>query len=503
VRGQLIVAVLASAIVWAFGVFGGYGWFTDELYFLACAKRPALGYADHPPLAPLILTAVRSLAGDHLAVIRLVPVIAYAATIVLAGRLARQLGGGGFAQTLAALLIATAPAIMVVAGFFSMNPLEVLIAIGIAGVLVHLTLHDRPRWWLAYGALLGVGVLGKHTIVIPAGMFAVAALATPASPVRRHFATRWPYLGALIAIAIALPHVLWLAEHEWITLTFYGEATARKNVDTSPLAALVGQALFVGPLGFACAVAGSIALCRRAALRGFGVVLFVGLVAMMIAAVSRPDRIVGLYPLALAAGAVAIERATASRRTLRVVGLVVYALGVAVPLPLVVPVLHPWALAQYSARLGITPQLERGKTGAMPQWMADRLEWPGLVAQTGAAVATLTADERARVVVLADNYGLAGALERFGPEQGLHAPVISTHNSYWLWAPRVLATLGSDAVIVGVTHDEALLRGTFADVRRAGTLRCLLCFQDRTPVWIARVPRIPLAVVWPGLRHLE
>jgi hypothetical protein len=44
-----LVACLFFATVWSFGVAGEYGWFVDELYFVACARRPDLGYVDHPP----------------------------------------------------------------------------------------------------------------------------------------------------------------------------------------------------------------------------------------------------------------------------------------------------------------------------------------------------------------------------------------------------------------------------------------------------------------------
>jgi hypothetical protein len=65
-RGPLIVAVVAGCVVWAAGAFGAYGWFADELYFLACADRPALGYVDHPPLATLLLAVFRTVFDDNL-----------------------------------------------------------------------------------------------------------------------------------------------------------------------------------------------------------------------------------------------------------------------------------------------------------------------------------------------------------------------------------------------------------------------------------------------------
>ncbi len=104
-----IVAAVFFVVVWGFGIAGEYGWFTDELYFVACSRRPALGYVDHPPLATLVLAGVRALTGDTLWVIRIVPALAGAVAVWLSGRLARRLGGTWFAELFAAFLVAPRP----------------------------------------------------------------------------------------------------------------------------------------------------------------------------------------------------------------------------------------------------------------------------------------------------------------------------------------------------------------------------------------------------------
>ena len=66
------------------GVAGSYGYFIDEFYYLACTDHLAAGYVDHPPLSVLLLWVIRTVAGDSLAAVRLVPALAGAATIVRA-----------------------------------------------------------------------------------------------------------------------------------------------------------------------------------------------------------------------------------------------------------------------------------------------------------------------------------------------------------------------------------------------------------------------------------
>ena len=89
-----------------------YDVFRDELYFIVCGLHPAFGYVDQPPLIPLIAAASFKLFGTALAPLRLVPALASAATVALSADLARQLGGGRFAQALAALCVLLAPALL-------------------------------------------------------------------------------------------------------------------------------------------------------------------------------------------------------------------------------------------------------------------------------------------------------------------------------------------------------------------------------------------------------
>lgn len=493
-RGPWIVAIVAGLFVWLTGVLGDYGWFTDELYFLACSKRPALGYVDQPPFAPLFLGVIRGIS-ESLWLVRLVPAAAFGATVLVTARLARQLGGGATAQTIAALLVGTSPAFLVIASFYSMNPFELLLVALLAQVLLELADGAEPRRWLAVGVIVGIAVLNKHTIVVPGTLLVLATLLSPA---RAHLRTRWPYLGLVLALGIAGPHLLWLVQHDLVTFEFYRVSTEAKNVETSAVDALLGQLLFAGPVGFPVAALGSVWLARRrgtpANLRGFAAVFVVAVVMMMVAGVSRPDRIAGVYPLAFAAGACAFARLTEGRRWVRRVAGAAFAFSVIAPVPLLLPVLPPDELARYAAELEMTPQLEKQKPGTMPQWLADRLGWRELAEQTAAVVRTLDPADRGRTVLFGEHYGIAGALELYGPELGLPPLVASPHNAFWTWGPY-------DApILVGIGGDVETIRRAYGELTEVARVRCEHCYQDGLPIWIARGPGDSLARVWPELR---
>lgn len=165
----VLVAAIAGPALLHLAVLTEYGWFRDELYYVACAMRPALGYVDHPPLAPWVAALVGAVAGESLFALRLVAVLCGAGTAWLAASTARRLGGGRGAAIVAALALAWSPVHLYVFHVFSMNSLEPLL--WTAAVRVGLELFDptrqpapraRAALGIALGAALGLATLAKH-----------------------------------------------------------------------------------------------------------------------------------------------------------------------------------------------------------------------------------------------------------------------------------------------------------------------------------------------------
>src|SRR5436190_22765799 len=97
--GPAIVLLLALAkALFHLLPAGRYGIFRDELYYLACSEHLDFGYVDQPPLIALVSWIARRLFGESLLGLRLLPAVAGAATVWLGGKLAREMGGGAFAQ---------------------------------------------------------------------------------------------------------------------------------------------------------------------------------------------------------------------------------------------------------------------------------------------------------------------------------------------------------------------------------------------------------------------
>ena len=166
ISGMAIVLYVALARM-ALYCFSGthYGYFRDELYYLACGEHPAWGYVDQPPLIGWVAWLLQHSIGTSLWALRLLPALAGAGTIVLAGLLARQLGGRRWAMFLAALAALMAPVSLAFSHIFTMNAFDPLLWTGIACLVAQIAKTGREPLWLFVGALAGITNLNKYGVV--------------------------------------------------------------------------------------------------------------------------------------------------------------------------------------------------------------------------------------------------------------------------------------------------------------------------------------------------
>ena len=500
-----LAAVAAAMLALQLAVHGEYGWFRDELYYLASTEHLGWGYVDHPPLSIALLGLVRAVLGDSLLAVRLVPALAGAATAVLAGVLARQLGGGRFAQGLAALCALASPVFLALSHYYSMNALDLVIWAAAASLLLAALEHGGTGRWAALGAVLGLGLLNKISVLWLGAGIAAALLATPH---RRVLRRPGPWLAAALAGLIFLPHLVWQVRHGWPTLEFMHNATVYKMAEDSPLGFVADQVLTMNPLAAPVWLAGlGFGLFARPGVVGdrrgrvLAVIYLTVFVLLLAAGRSRASYLAPAYPLLFALGGVAIERfsAAAGRRWLRPAVPALVALGGAVVLPYALPVLPVETFVRYQAALGIeAPADERSEMGALPQQYADMHGWQQMVDLVAEAYGRLTPEERRRARVFGQNYGEAGAVDVLGRDLGL-PPAISGHNSYWLWGPGegdwdVLIIIGGDR------DDNAELFEEIEIVGRTES-RWSMPFERGLDVSIARRPKVPIDEAWPRLKR--
>ncbi len=467
-----------------------YGTFIDEFYYYACSDRLDWGYVDHPPLSIALLALTRALLGESLFAARLVAALCGVATLFAGATMAARMGADRFGQLLAAIAIGCTPVLIAIFGFYSMNAIEILLWSVTCLLLVEVLLGGDAGRWRWIGLVLGLAIMNKHTTLLFVAGLGLGVIATKARGVLRE---RQLWVGVAIAFLIISPNLAWQWQHDWVSLEFYRNAAA-KNIPTSPLEALINHILSFNPGTLPVWGTGLWLLLREPRLRPLGLLAAMLLSWMIFSGLSRPDRVAGIAPLLMAAGGA--YWAGALRPALRG-ALLAFPVAIAAVLsPVFFPILPPAMLARYAATLGVVPEIEAHDTPlALPQWFADRLEWPEYVQAVEAAFVGLTAPERSRAIILTRNYGAAGALERLG--RGL-PPVHALHNSYHAWGPPQ-----PFEVAITVQLSEQELRRYFASVEQVGVHQCRFCRQFRhpVPIFVARGLRRPIEEVWSELGY--
>lgn len=497
------VAMARLALHFWTNAFAGYGYFRDELYYLACAEHLDAGYVDQPPFSIFLLSAVRLIIGDSLFALRLTPALFSAAVVFLAGLMARQLGGGRAAQVLAALGTAISPISLAFGTVYSMNFLDVFFWTLAAYVGMLLVRTENPRYWILLGLVIGVGALNKISMVWFASGFGIGILL---SPHRHWLRTRWPYLAAGIALLCFLPYVIWNVIHGFPHLEFIRNATGGKYSGLSQLTFLRDQLLIHNPAAVPLWAAGLIALLGARAVSAYryqGIAFLVVAGILLLNGHSKSEYLAAAFPPLCAAGGVMIERWTAGRalRWLRpAYGGVLVVAGLALA-PAVLPILPVEQYIRYADAVGLKPHTaERLRLGELPQFYADMFGWPEKAAAVAEVYHRLSPDEKSRCAIYAENYGRCGAIDFFGKHYGLPKS-IGRHNSYWLWGPRDYT--GEIMIILGGGLKDK--QECFDAVEVAGTISCQYCmpYEDSLSIYICRGLRGSLADRWTSVKNYD
>jgi len=506
----IYLALFKLLLHWA--TSGSYGYFRDELYYIAVSQRLQFGYLEFPPLIALITALTRATLGESLFAIRFFPALAGALIVLLAGLMARELGGGSFAQALAALAAIVAPAFLAMNSLLTMDSFDQLWWALAAYVVIRLFKRDIPtpalplqeggsRLWLVFGVVAGLGLMTKITMSYFGAALVIGLLLTPA---RKHLASKWLCLGGLIALAFLWPYLVWQLASGWPTLEFWKVYASGKTYPVTPVEFVLQQILIMNPFTLPLWLAGLgwYLFSREGKLyRPLGIAYAVLFVVLMLTQ-AKNYFLAPAYPMLLAAGAAAFERFASRLRwnwTKPAYTLLVLIAGILIA-PMALPVLPVETYVQYSTWFGGAADVksERLETAELPQHFADRFGWENLAATVARTYQSLPPDEQAKACIFGGNYGETGAINFFGKAYGL-PPAISGHNQHFLWGPGQCT--GEVMLVVGVPRQE--LVGVFESVTVGDTARCQYCmpYESYLQVLICRKLRVPLQEFWPQVRN--
>jgi len=471
-----------------------YGYFRDELYYLDLARHLDWGYVDCAPLIAVYAKAAL-LMGGSLAALRIIPAIAGVALIVITMLLARELGGGRYAQLLAGLAILLAPANLATDSLMTMNAFEPFYWMACALVLARILRTGESRLWLWFGVSAGLGLENKHSTLSFGFAVVVALLLTQHW---REFAKRWVWIAGAIALALFLPNIIWQIRHHFPTIEDLANVHRMgKNVVLGPVAFVKEQVLDMGPILLLVWLPGLVWLLRKRTWRVLGLTFVVFFVLMEIAH-AKNYYVFPIYPLAFAAGAIAIEKWLATRAawTRSTVAAV---LGiVSLPLvPMMTWMLSPEQLLAYQNAIGIKPaKAEVHHESLLMQPIADQFGWPEMVREVAGIYNSLPPAERADTGIWAGNYGEAGAINLFGPQYGLPR-AYSRHQNHWFWGPP--PQVYKNLIVLEWDHDDVADNCTsyqpFDHYERWGM------GEENTPIYLCRGVKFDIQKIWWHSHH--
>jgi hypothetical protein len=428
-----------------------YGFHRDELQFLSDALHLDWGFVAYPPLTPFLERISLEIFGLSMVGLRLFSVLAQSLAIVVTGLMARELGGGRVAQVAAALAVALSPVPLFQGTEFQYTTFDYLWWVLVAYFAVRLLKTENPRWWLAIGATVGVGLMTKYTMCFFVFGLLCGFLLTRA----RSFLLSWWLLGGVgIALLIFLPNLVWQVRHGFISYHFLHHIHLR-DVGLGRANGFVWKQFVICTNAYSAPlwIAGLLCFMRNPRYRPFAWMYLIPLVSFYVAK-GVSYYLAAAYPMLIAMGAAAGEhwvrrlprlwrRVVEAALFTGMAGAGVYGCALVLPLASRGPLMH-FALQNNGA-------------------LREEFGWNELVQTVAGIRDSLPLEQRQDMGVVVGNYGEQGAVEILGSAYRLPPPISMT-NSAWLRGYPLPPP--STLIVLGFSRESA--ESAFTSCRLAG-----------------------------------
>jgi hypothetical protein len=474
---------------------GQYGFHRDELDILMNARQLDWGYVAYPPLTPFIARIGLMLFDHSLQGLRLFSALAQGIVMFLAGMMARDMGGRRSAQVMAAVAAYIAPAALMAGTLIQYMAFDYLWWVLVAFFTVRLLATDDPRYWLGIGAGIGLGLMTKFTIAFWVAGLVVAVLATS---MRKYLFTKWLWLGAGLAILLYLPNLIWQIHHGFIALGYLSAIHAR-DILWGRAEEFLPEQLYIStnPFVFFLWIAGLAACLFAASMKRFRPLAWMFLTTFVLFLISqgRSYYISPSYVMFLSAGSAwTVSWLGARSGPVRRVGSGVL-IGLLVAGAIVGILLIKPVAPINSALWEVT-----GETNGEAREM---IGWDDFSAQVAAIYRSIPEDEKPHTVILAGNYGEAGALDLYDGEFDFPL-VLSGSNSLWY---RGYGEFEPETVIV-VGFEGSYASHFFKQCKFMDTVKNRYSVKNEetthhTGLYVCREPRSPWSEMWKEMQWFQ
>jgi 4-amino-4-deoxy-L-arabinose transferase-like glycosyltransferase len=437
-----------------------YGFHQDELVVLDNASHLDWGFVEYPPLTPFLARIELALFGLSLVGARTFAALAHSIVLVLTGLMARELGGRRTAQVLAALAAAIAPIALIQGSLIQYVTFDFLWSVLIAYLVIRLLKSEDPRWWIPIGAVIGLGMMTKYTMVMFVAGLVGGVLLTEA---RRYMRSPWLWGGVAISLLIFLPNLIWQIQHNFISLEFLSSIHARDVQIGRADGYIIEQFLFCSnPFVIPFWAAGLVYYFRNEAGKRYRMLGWMYVLPFFIYLITqgRSYYLAPAYPMLIAAGAVVwqgwLDRLSGQRaRLVRGVTWSGVAIGAVISGALALPI------APINSPLwDITSEVHDTFT--------EQIGWHEMIETVAGIYGQLPEDEKPRAGILAAENDEAAALNLYGGKFGL-PKAISGSDTFWLRGygdppPETLIIVGYSQEDVASVSEQCEVAGTITNL---------------------------------------
>lgn len=465
-----------------------YGFHRDELLHLSVSEHLDWGYMEFPPFIAVVGKLAHFLFGYSLSGVRLFPTLAGVAILVLCCRIAKELGGKKNAVLLAGI------SVLAFIPFFRNHTLfqpvafdQLFWTLGFYFLIRYFNTKNI-KFLIYLGITAGIGLMNKYTFVVWGFGIAVGLLFFEKG---KAFRNKWLYISGILAFIIVLPNIIWQYNHHFPLLTHLQKLKESQLDEIGPYDFALEQlempfTLLFGLIGLFASFFDS----ELKKYKSVGVAVLVIFFTMWFLQ-SKAYYFFAIYPILFAFGAVKVEKILERKPVWNYVVAAILFVPTVYFIPMATPILPIEEFVAYN-------KLQPEKDGRiiLTGDYADMFGWEEQVKLVDSLYTSLPKKEKEKCVILAENYGEAGALKILGKNYGLPNPVCR-HGSFWTWGPgkhegEVFISVGNEKDVVYEFFEEHKLV-------KMVTHKYAIDEENNIPVYICRKPKVKLQQIWPGL----
>ncbi len=493
---HLLAAFVLAKILLHLYVNSQWSFHRDELLYLALGRHLDWGYASVPPNIGFWGWLGGQVMGGGVGAVRLIATLFGTGTVVLTALMAKEMlpvdeqgNKGKFAVVLIGLSGLLCGAFLRPCMLFMPVVFDIFYWALLSWLFLKYINTQKSAWLLWFGAVAGLGLLNKYSVLIflfgmlPGLLFTVQ---------RRIFALKKFYLATGLALLVFLPNILWQAAHQFPVFRHMGDLAATQFVHVSLGSFFMDQVLFFLPAllvwlpGLAFLLFGK----QASRWRMFGW-MYLSVLAVLLFFSAKSYYSLGAFPVLIAAGAAWWESWTAGRRRwLRILlPIQMVAVGM-ITFPASLPLFPPEQEADFIKNMASVPGMqdvlrwEDGNFYALPQDFADMIGWEELADAVGQAWQNLP--DKSTAAIYAENYGQAGAIEHFGKKYDV-PQVLSFSDNYRYWLPDSLPSGFHTLLYVNDELGDDML-GFFETIEKVWELDMPLSRQHGNQLYLCQGP---------------